>query len=124
MKKQSQDKFKSIELSKEDIIHEYFILKEKNVSKISRKYAGPYSTIRRFIDDQKKIRNQEDIDDEDHLNVADFPFLSVGYTYQWSDTLKMWKVVGTAIKESEEVFLLVPTKSRGEKHFICTEEVV
>jgi len=123
MKKKDLDKFKSIEPYKSSIIEDFFIGKQTNISELARKY-GPYSTVRRFILDEKKRRKQEDIDEEDYINVADFTFLKVGYTYQWSDTTKLWMVKGRAIKESEEVFVLVPTKVKGPKHFICTEEVV
>ena len=121
MKKKDLDKFKSIELHKLAIVHDYFTMEETNISELARKY-GPYSTVRRFIMDEKKKRKAEDFDEEDHVNVADFPFLRVGYTYQWADGLKIWLVRGRAIKESEEVFVLVPTKKKGLKHFICTEE--
>lgn len=117
-----KDKFRSIEKHKEGIVKDYFIHHEKNVSSIARKYQGPYSTIRRFIDEQKKVRNQEDIDDEEYFNVDDFTYLDYGYTFQWTETTRMWQVVGKAIKESEEVWVLVPTKQKGAKHFICTEE--
>lgn len=122
MKKKDIDKFKSIDHHKDSIIHDFFVGKQTNISELARKY-GPYSTVRRFIMDEKKKRDEEDIDEEDYFNVADFPFLDIGYTYQWSETTKIWLVKGKAIKESEEVFVLIPSRKRGIKHFICTEEV-
>lgn len=121
MKKKDIDKFKSIDSFKIAIVNDFFFGKQTNISELARKY-GPYSTVRRFIMDEKKKRDEEDIDEEEYFNVADFPFLEIGYTYQWSDTTKVWLVRNKAVKESEEVFVLIPSKKKGTRHFICTEE--
>jgi hypothetical protein len=121
MKKKTEDKFKSIEPFKDAIIHEFFVAGVTNISLISRKFDSPYSTLRRFLNEEKKIRQQEDIDDEDFFNVQDFDYLGVGDTYQWSDTTKVWRVSGKTIKESEEVFVLVPCKVKAHTHWVCRE---
>lgn len=121
MKRKDLDKFRSIETFKARIIEDFFINKQTNISLLARKY-GPYSTVRRFILEEKKKRDEEDIDEEEYFNTSDFSFLHLGDTYQWSDTTKIWLVKSISTKESEEVFVLVPSKKKGNKHFICTEE--
>ena len=76
------------------------------------------------MNEEKKLRQQEDIDDEDFFNVEDFDYLKIGDTYQWSDTTKVWRVSGRTIKESEEVFILVPCKVKAVVHWICREKAV
>lgn len=115
-------KYKAINL-KEQIFTDY-VERKMNVSQLSVAYKVPYSTLRRFIKDELKKKNLEDNFRVEYLNTEDFKYLKIGYTFQYDESFTMWEVIDTTIKESDKVFVLLPTKVRGIKHFVCEEEYV
>lgn len=119
-----QGKYKSIgnPQRKEEIIQS-FLSGTYNMSQLAKVYVLPYSTLRRFIKEEIKNRDLEEQFQVQYFNVEDFPYLRVGDTFQFSLTMQTWKVVSITRKESDKVFELVPSRSRGEKHYICDEEV-
>lgn len=113
------EKFKSIGERGDKIFSEFLI--DDNISKLSRKYRIPYSTLRRYILERVDDEGIADMFLVQYFNVEDFPYLKVGYTFQFGEGMKIWKVMGTCIKESDEVLVLSATKERASVHYICEE---
>lgn len=106
-----------------NIIKEYQ-LEGQNISVLAKKYDEPYSNFRRFLWEEIKAHGNEADFQVDYLNVVDFKFLEIGDTFQFADWLTTWQVIKIMDKESEKVFLTIPTKKRNpERHWICDELV-
>lgn len=121
---QGNQKYKSIGTAnrKEEII-QAFLSGSFNMSQLSKAYNLPYSTLRRFIKEEIKNRDLEEQFQVQYFNVEDFPFLKIGDTYQFSPTMQTWKVISITRKESDKVFELVPSRTRGTNHYVCDERV-
>ena len=118
------EKYRSIgtQEDKDIIFNDY--LREPVIAKISRKYSLPYSTLRRFLLEELESRAMAGVLRVEYINVEDFPFLKEGYTFQYDERFTVWNVVGTTVKESDEVFVLIPTEVKGVRHYVCDREAV
>jgi len=117
------EKYKSIgdDSRKEAVFSDY--LTNPIIARVARKYELPYSTLRRFLLEELEKKAMAGLLRVDYINVTDFPFLKEGYTFQYDERFTLWSVVGVTVKESDKVFILIPVQSRGEKHYICDQEV-
>jgi len=118
-RKSVAEKFKSVGELGEQIFGEFLV--DDNISKLSRKYKIPYSTLRRYILERVEEEGISDMFLVQYFNIEDFPYLSVGSTFQFGDGMKIWKVIGTAVKESDPVFVLTATKEKSKAHFVSGE---
>jgi hypothetical protein len=110
------EKFKSVGDMGEKIFAEFLL--DDNISKLSRKYGIPYSTLRRYILERVDEEGISDMFLVQYFNIDDFPYLSLGSTFQFGEGMKIWKVIGTAVKESDPVFVLTATKDKGKFHYV------
>lgn len=117
------EKYRSIGTleEKDQVFKDY--LSDPVIAKISRKYQLPYSTLRRFLLEELETHAMSGALRVEYLNVDDFPFLREGYTFQYDERFTIWNVVGITSKESDKVFVLIPTPNRGQRHYICDKEV-
>lgn len=117
------EKYKSIgdDSRKDAVFNDY--IRNPVIARVARKYELPYSTLRRFLLEELENKAMAGLMRVDYINVADFPFLKEGYTFQYDERFTIWSVVGVTVKESDKVFILIPVTQQGEKHFICDTEV-
>lgn len=113
------EKFKSVGVLGEQIFNEFLV--DDNISKLSRKYKIPYSTLRRYILDRVEEEGISDMFLVQYFNIEDFPYLTIGSTFQFGEGMKIWKVIGTAVKESDPVYVLTATKEKSKHHYISGE---
>lgn len=106
------------------IVNEYISDRRKNnISVLSKKYNIPYPTLRRHIHRFIKENDLEDLVREDQLPYKGFEFLSVGDTFQHSEELTVWIVVEKKKVDGDLIFVIVPSKIRGRRHWIGTRLV-
>ena len=55
----------------------------------------------------------------EYLNLEDFPWLDIGDTFRFDEAFTMWRVVKITEKESQKVWELTPTKTKGVHDWIC-----
>lgn len=111
-------RFKKLRAFADSIMDDY-IENDLNMSEISEKYNVHYSNLRRFIKHEIKERGLEDSQNVQYLNVEDFRWLDIGDTFAFADWLTTWRVNKITEQDGDEVFELVPSPTKGKRHWVC-----
>lgn len=92
--------------------------KKNNISQLSKRYKIPYPTLRRKIAQYLLQNDLEDLVREEYLPVEGFDYLSVGDTFQFEAILTIWYVKTQKKLDGDLVWVIIPTKQKGKRHWV------
>ncbi len=113
-------RFKALLPISEAILTDY-LENDLNISEIAVKYGVHYSNLRRFIKNEIKERGLEESFNVQYLDVEDFRWLDIGDTFAFAEWLTVWRVTKITEREGDMVFELVPSQTKGKRHWVCGE---